>query len=93
MAASIKFFFEISCVDSTAESILEMTDNAKEIGLTTFKRKCDWRSWASALGYEKGSLPTLENEPHVQFYASSYRGRRCYYAVHSRIEYIFTAKV
>lgn len=83
--------FHTTCVDSDGPSIDAMTDAAREVTRRTFQRRCDWRPWAQGLGYSltrDGGLP-LARDWHVAYFKSRYRGRPCYYAVHSAIEHIF----
>ena len=84
----MKMTFEISCVSADGDDINEMCDAARQITLATFKRKVDWQDWAQQMGYDK-HLP-VHRDWHVAYFKSRYRGRKCYYAVHSAIEYVFT---
>lgn len=86
-----RFRYAISCVDhaqSEADHITDMVDRGRKIRLATFRRRCETRAWEIRMHYDE-SLP-LERDRHVQFYRSRYRGRPCYFAVHSAIEYIWT---
>jgi hypothetical protein len=83
-----KFQYLTCCVNSTAEAINAMTDTAREITFGTFARHCDWRELASQMGYQRGGL-VLSRDWAVSYYRSTYKGRPCYYMVHSCIEYIF----
>lgn len=83
-----KYRYLVSCVDSDADSIIAMQEAAREITLSTFKRRCDMAQWAVQMGYDR-HLP-LHRDRYVTYHRSVYRGVPCYYAEHSRIEYIFT---
>lgn len=85
-----QYLFYTTCVDSDAESIHEMTAQARAVTLATFRRNCNCQQWEEGLGYERHryGLP-ISRDWAVSFYKSKYRGRRCYYAVHSAIEHIF----
>lgn len=77
------------CVNSTAHAIEDMMDQAVEIQCSTFKRRCDWQPTAEALGYGQHGL-RLEDDYHIRYFRSRYRGKPAYVLVHSAIEYIFT---
>jgi hypothetical protein len=79
------------CVDSTAAKIDAMTDAAVEVTYDTFARHCDPRECGVFEHYEvdprKGLTP--KNDRMVYYYRSTYAGVRCYYAVHSCIEFVW----
>lgn len=86
-----KFVFITDCVHSDGPSINAMVDEAREVTLRTFRKRCDTLDWERLLGYERagrGGLP-LSRDWHVAYYKSRYRGMPCYYAVWSAIEHIF----
>jgi Tfp pilus assembly protein PilV len=77
----------------TAEDIEAMRKQSREVTLGTFRRHCrDLISWEAHNGYDtlddRGGL-RLKNDWHVAYYRSVYQGKRCYYLVHSAIEYIW----
>lgn len=92
-----KFIYHRCCVDfSMAEvgDLQAMIDAARPITLRTFRRHCDTAAWERQMGYERGGQQrhkrlSLTHDWHVRYYRSRFRGRPCYYAVHSAIEYIF----
>lgn len=86
--AKARFKYLTCCVDSTAEAIDDMTDQAREITFRTFASRTEWRPLAERLGYD-GRRLTLGNDPFVRFYRSRYKGLPCYYLVWSAIEYVF----
>jgi hypothetical protein len=87
----MRYVYETCCVDCDGPSIIAMLEAAREVSLKTFRRRCDTREWEAKMGYERhGGLP-LSRDWHVSYHKSVFRGRPCYYAVHSAIEYIFTA--
>jgi hypothetical protein len=81
-----RYAFETTCVNSTADLILDMVDQAHEVTWRTFTRH--------VLHHELRAFfpgpPALERDYHVRFYSSRFAGRRCYFLVHSAIEYIWT---
>lgn len=84
-----------SCKNSDAQSIHDMQDAAVEIKHATFRRHCDGlEEWEADHLYfwDKRQGLTLKNDWHVSYYKSVYRGRRCYYVEHSRIEHIWVEK-
>jgi hypothetical protein len=90
------FHYETCCVESTAELINAMCDDAEEIDYHEFVVACDGvDEWAIAHGYApahtEGDL-TLCKDWHVTFNKSTYDGRPCYFLQWSGIEYIWTAE-
>ncbi|MCK5614131.1 hypothetical protein KAR91_70355 [Candidatus Pacearchaeota archaeon] len=77
-----------TCVNSTAEAIDNMTDQAKEISFSTFKKHVDTLKIEEDFSYA-GSVLRLKNDYHVKYFKSKYKGRPCYYMVHSAIEYVY----
>lgn len=81
-----RYVFTTTCVNSTADLILDMVDRAREVTWRTFTRYVP--------RYELRDLfpgpPALERDYHVRFYSSRFDGRRCYFVVHSAIEYVWT---
>jgi len=81
-----RYAFETTCVNSTANLILDMVDQAREVTWRTFTRY--------VLRYELRAFfpgpPALERDYHVSFYSSHFNGRRCYFLVHSAIEYVWS---
>lgn len=84
---SKEFKYETCCVNSDAESIIAMVDNAKDVTLTTFLRQCDASDLLLDLGYNK--MFPIKKDWHVKYFKSTYKGKPCYYMVHSAIEYVF----
>lgn len=84
------------CVDLTdpvdIEELRSMTERSREISFDTFARHVDWKPLARDMGYavkpgEKGLR--LDQDRHVSFRVSAWRGERVYYMVHSSIEFVF----
>ena len=75
------------CVNSDGRSITDMVDNAREITRETFFRHVSRKETSDLLGYDK-DFP-ISRDWHMSFHKSIYRGKPCYYVVHSAIEYIF----
>ncbi len=86
-----KYVYHTCCVQSDAESIQDMVDQAREISLATFRRHCDCEDWERDMGYARGREAGihLKNDYHVSFHRSRFRGHPCCFAVHSAIEYVF----
>lgn len=95
--------FLIDCTRSTGPKIRAMTDAARPITWTTFRRYVtvhELRRHPLFAGYSyRGELlapdgqPTiprhLKDDIGVSFYRSTYEGKPCVYIEHSRIEHIF----
>ena len=84
--------FLTSCVNSTAELIIDMVDNSTEVTLEELRDECDIENWELEQGYvtdpdEEGL--TLEKDYHVTYHKSFFEGEPCYYIKHSCIEYVF----
>jgi hypothetical protein len=89
-----EYRYATRCVDSTAEAINAMTEKARESSLETLRRHCigleEWeRSMGYDTGHKRGGL-RLKDDRYVAYFKSRYRGRPCYYIVHSAIEFIWT---
>lgn len=71
--------------------LTNMIRNACQINLEGFRRHCHTADWERRMGYSRirGSGLLLRNDWHVRYYRSAWKGRPCYYAVHSAIEYIW----
>ena len=87
------FTFRTSCVESAANPINAMVDDAINITLETFRRHIKdvdefFRGFSYAIGNERGLH--IKDDWCVSFHRSKYRGVRCYYMQHSCIEYVFT---
>lgn len=83
------------CVDiqrPDVPALNTMVNRAVPITLKTFRRHVDTAEWEQQMGYTRHgdhALP-LSRDWHVAFYRSHFKGERCYFVVHSAIEYIFT---
>lgn len=75
------------CVEAKGEDIEAMTEQARQITLATFKKHCTCDDFMATLGYSK-EFPVTKDYA-VSFWKSIYKGDKCYYIDHSRIEYIF----
>ena len=80
------YVFTTTCVNSTADLILDMVDRAREVTWRTFARHIPRHELRA---YFPGP-PALERDYRVRFYRSFFAGRRCYFLVHSAIEYVWT---
>jgi len=80
-----------NCVNSTAENIDEMVDNAKELTYKTFIKYVNWKDASRLLNYDthykRGLL--LKNDWAVSYHKSTYIGLPCFYVRWSAIEWIF----
>jgi hypothetical protein len=100
--AGKRFRYWTNCVGTQdAQGIIDMVDEAKQITWKTFSRHVnideikrlfpDYSYRGEYLGPD--GMPTapmhLKDDYTVSFWKSRYRGRLCYYLVHSGIEYIF----
>ncbi len=77
------------CVASTAELINDMTDNGRKITANTFFKHVSLQEVNEQFGYTGTCIPSIKKDWHVAYYKSTYDGQRCYYLVHSAIEYIY----
>lgn len=80
------------CVGLSGRDITDMVDQSRQITSQTLRRRIGpdaWRDLSERLGY--GDCPglRLDSDYAVSFHTSRYLGRRCYYVVHSAIEYVF----
>lgn len=68
---------------------------AKDVSYEQFAKQCHGLpAWAEQMGYSKnpgksGNL-TLRKDWAVSYHRSKYNGVKCYFLVHSTIEYIWT---
>ena len=85
------FQYLTSCVNSTANDINKMVDNAIDITYDTFAKYVDVREVSTQFGYElnKSRGLTLKEDWAVSFHKSTYCKHPCYYMRHSSIEYIY----
>lgn len=87
-----RFAFVTSCVNSTAEDIHAMQEQARNVSLRTFARAIGparWKELQADFGYGRYTL-SIYRDWAISFAHSTYRGVECYYMEHSRIEYIYT---
>jgi hypothetical protein len=87
------FEYETCCVNADGDDITEMCDQSISITYRTFISKLSpaaRKEIKGMLGYERQGL-TLKGDWHVSYHRSKYQGKRCYYLVHSAIEYVFLA--
>lgn len=95
LATEKPYRYRTNCVNSTARDIHQMTGQAKDVSYETFVKHCHGlQEWCQQQGYavnpgKSGNL-TLKGDRHVAYYKSKYKGVKCYYLVHSAIEYIWT---
>jgi hypothetical protein len=81
-----RYAFETTCVNSRADLILDMVNQAHEVTWRTFTRYVPCHELRDLFP----GPPALERDYHVRFYSSRFNRRRCYFLVHSAIEYVWT---
>ena len=86
--------YTANCVNSTAESIDDMCDDAREIDYTEFIEQVDVEQLKTLFpGYDwaEGDAKdlALKDDWAVSFWQSVFMEQPCVYVDHSRIEYIF----
>lgn len=79
------------CVDLFGPDIQEMVDSAVEITRTTFMRHVTAEALRSLFpDYQWGGRGfTMAKDWHICYYRGKYRGKRCWFLVHSATEYVF----
>lgn len=80
------YLYETNCVNANGNDIQEMCDSAREVTFKTINKHCDLKP------FQHPTIP-LQKDYAVSFWKSKYRGKQCYYLVHSCIEYIFVKVV
>jgi hypothetical protein len=86
-----------SCVNLSRADVPDlhaMIDSARAVTYGTFRKNVgaeEMDDWASGMGYAVGSGRGLRlgGDWHVRFCKSKWKGRKCYYIVHSGTEYIW----
>lgn len=86
--------YEGRCVELDGQDIIDMTDKGREITRETFGANIgrgNYLMLSDALGYVRHASKglTLAKDYHVAYYRSKFRGKPCYYMVHSAIEHVF----
>jgi hypothetical protein len=82
------------CVELDGQDITDMAEKARKITRETFGANIGRENYlmlSDRLGYTRHHTQglTLSKDYHVSFYRSAYRGKPCYYMVHSAIEHVF----
>lgn len=89
-----QFCYETNCTDErSGEEVSLMVDGGKEVTYETLSRRvANWDQFCLDMGYalNKRDGLTMKNDYHVRYHKGHFRGARCYYVVHSAIEWIFT---
>lgn len=88
----VRLNYYTNCVSwpHDVDILLEIIDAAEEIELEEFKKNVnleDYNEIVCALGYD-ASFP-IENDWHVSYHKSEYKGELIFYIRHSAIEYLF----
>ena len=85
------YLFLTSCVETSSQETNDMRDQAEEVTYEEMASACDLTGFKKVFGYgpEADDACELENDLHVSYWRSSYRGCPCYYLSHSSIEYIW----
>ena len=82
------FKYETNYCNADGDDINEMKEEARQVSISTIRRRCSkFTYWCRKLGYDK-SFP-IDNDWHVTYWKSFYRGLQCYYVTHSGIENIW----
>ena len=76
-----------SCVDLRGTDIEAMIDVSREIAYKTFRFYVDVYKLSIDFGYR--SRFGLKNDYYVRYFKSKFKGEKCYYMVHSAIEYVY----
>ena len=81
-----------NCINSTAELINDMVDEAIEITWRTFRDRVYLAELKELFPHYDwtGQGLHIKDDYAVSFHRSTYAGVRCYYVQHSAIEYVFT---
>ena len=88
----MRFTYETCCVESDADSIIDMMDRAREVSFETVARHVGRDEIARVFPSYRDAF-RIQDDYHVRYYSSRFQGRRAYVIVHSAIEYIFTRDV
>ena len=95
------YYYHTCCVHSTARAINNMVDDAQDITWETFRKHVHWSevkrifrdySYRRENFMDNGEWNIgfhIKDDWAVSFCKSKYKGKPCYYIVHSGIEYIF----
>jgi hypothetical protein len=85
--------FITCCLNSTADAIIEMTDQAVQVSYRTALKRIGKAALAREFPtYDWGRRPhdlTMKRDWHVGYYRSVYLGQPVYYVKWSAIEFIF----
>jgi len=82
------YMYHTDCVNSDAVSIDDMIDSSVEITLRTFLKHISREDLYDVLPIYNKTFP-IEKDYHVSYHRGKYQGKKCYYVVHSAIEYVF----
>jgi hypothetical protein len=96
----MSYTFYSDCVGwpGKVEDLHDMIDSGKQIERRTFLKHVDraeLRQIETAMGYMQHPSQglTMAADWHVDYQRGTLRGRRCYFFVHSAIEYVFTKEI
>ena len=91
----MSWYYHTCCVNSTAELIHALVDDAEDIEYEEFRDAVGGEEvdkFAADMKYDTGDETgglRLEDDWHVSYHKSKYGGEPCYYLQHSGIEYIW----
>ena len=93
-----KFYYFTNCTQVLArdvEALNAMIENARDVTYATFLRNVDssdFKILKANFGYvdRKRDGLRLQDDYHVSYHRSRYKGKTVYYLVHSAIEYVFS---
>lgn len=89
-----KMNYLTNCTNASGRYITDMVDDAREISYKTFCKYVSQESMQELFptyswGNKRDGGLYLKDDYAVRFYKSTYRGKKCVFIEHSRIEYIF----
>lgn len=88
-----EYFYKACCVKFEGDDITAMVEKACQVSHRTMKLNCpDLDGWAKMIGYARDIRYgiTLKKDRHVTYWKSIFKGKKCYFLVHSAIEYVWT---
>lgn len=83
------YTFLTSCVGTDGSGLQEMKDEGSKVTIHEFALMCDLTAFKKAHNYDDPEGLQLEEDWHVAYFRSWYKGQPCYFLVWSAIEYIW----
>jgi hypothetical protein len=88
--------FETDCTaipKDDVEDLQALIDGAREVSYDTLVRRVGRETVKEVFSQydwsRRGEDLRLKNDWHVRYHVGRYKGRKCYFIVHSAIEYLF----